>query len=209
MARRKSRILGLSALVAVSAVLSATLVVRADCGGIAPGPRVFEDVRGTTFTGTVAEIRSPGQGVTVAWDVEEVYAGGPLPATLEFRSPDCVTTLFDPGVRYLFSTSDLGEPDTTDSAAWLLEDGDQVSLWAFGGGRDPRDYPDAFEAIATLEEALDAVAPGHGPGLPPTDTAITGSASPPSTTLPVLAVVFTLSALLLLYGRGRVRPERR
>ena len=188
-------------------MLSATLVVRADCGGPSDLPSVFEDVRGTTFTGTVAEIRLPGEGVTVAWDVEEVYAGGPLPATLEFRSPDCVTTLFDPGVRYLFSTSDLpGEPDTTDSAAWLLEDGDQVSLWAFG--RDPRDYPDAFEAISTLEEALDAVAPGHGPGLPPTDTAITGSASPPSTTLPVLAVVFTLSALLLLYGRRRVRPER-
>lgn len=27
--------------------------------------------------------------------------------------------------------------------------------------------------------------------------------------LPVIAVVFTLSALLLLYGRGRIRPERR
>jgi hypothetical protein len=143
------------------------------------------DARGTTFVGTyVGDIVSgyaDGQGgdplpLIAAWDVERVYAGGPLPRDLLFRTPACGWTNLTPGVRYLFSTGasdvdwsspDAGQPSASDSLAWeLLPDG-AVRIAPFDTYAASDYTSEELLAITSFEDALWSVAPTAGEGIPP------------------------------------------
>ena len=142
--------------------------------------RTLADAQGTTFTGTYLGDSLPvffgeHDGLDVAWSVDRVYAGDAVPEDLVFATPACGWTNLTPGVRYLFSTAATdfawpgdGQPSVTDSLAWELLDGGAVRLAPFDTYQaDDYDAPE-LHAIATLADALAAVAPGAGEGRPPT-----------------------------------------
>jgi hypothetical protein len=144
----------------------------------------LEGVQGTTFAGTY--VGDLGAGSLVGshpmrtfWQVDRVYAGGPLPEDLSFTTPECRWINLTPGVRYLFSTeaTDIaldpdpaagprGEPAVTDSLAWELRNDGSVGLAPFDT-YDVDDYGAEVRSVATFEEALAAVAPGAGDGTGP------------------------------------------
>ena len=144
----------------------------------------FADVQGTTFTGTYLGDMGTGSAsgsspMSTFWDIDRVYAGGPLPADLGFTTPTCSWTNLTPGVRYLFSTaaSDIaqvpdggtepaGEPAVSDSLAWEIRDDGTVRLAPFDT-YSADDYSADVRSIATFAEALAAVAPGAGDGTEP------------------------------------------
>ncbi len=138
------------------------------------------DAQGTTFTGTYLGDSLGGIGdqdaLFVAWSVDRVYAGDAVPEDLVFSTPACSWTNLTPGVRYLFSTAAtdlawpgeaLDQPSVADSLAWELLDAGAVRLAPFDT-YDVEDYrSDDIRTIATLEDALTAVAPDAGEGRDP------------------------------------------
>lgn len=207
----RSRALAHAISIAVLVMEMTSGPVAADCSGrihIAHGVRA---VQGTTFVGTVRSFeygRYPGHPrytARVTWQVERVFAGGTLPDRIDYLTPPCLTAAVQPGVRYLFTTSDIEFPDSEDSAAWIVRPGEALDFWGFG--RDLEIYADLFEpfvALETMDEALDAVAPGAGEGLPPTDSddGALGQASAPL--LMALTVLFVGTV-----GFAMSRPLRR
>lgn len=144
------------------------------------------DAMGTTFVGTyVGDSLAGGRSeegvlhMLSFWAVEQVYAGGPLPADLVVQTPECAWANLTPGVRYLFSTAatdpsfaertpgeEVGRPSVADSLAWeLLADG-AVRLAPFDTYA-VEDYGEDVRSIETFEAALAAVAPGAGKGEEP------------------------------------------
>jgi hypothetical protein len=138
------------------------------------------NTQGTTFTGTYLGDSLGGIGdqdaMFVAWIVDRVYAGDVVPEDLVFSTPACGWTNLTPGVRYLFSTAvtelawpgdTIDQPSVTDSLAWELLDTGAVRLAPFDTYHvDDYDSPE-LHAIATIEDALAALAPGAGEGQPP------------------------------------------
>ncbi len=204
--------IGLMSAVAVL-LLTVTLQVApasADCSALPNLPEGPEDARGTTFVGTVeAYDRDARRGAVVTWLVERVYAGAPLEERLVYRSRPCHNTSVVPDVRYLFSTSDLDQPDTGDSLAWEVGADDGVTLWGFGWPTRGSYAPELLN-ISTLNDALSTVAPGAEEGLPATDAPSMGPISPGSPLLPLLPLLpfgivsaAALSLLAIRAMRGR------
>ncbi len=130
------------------------------------------EAQGTTFVGTyIGDEALPSGGLTdrrVVWSVDRVYAGGPLPEVLTFRSPACIPTTLEPGRRYLFSTSHIGAPSQWDSLAWRVVKGNRVRFAPFDDGYTLKETGSSdLIAIGTFAEALQAVAPEAGDGEPP------------------------------------------
>lgn len=138
------------------------------------------DAQGTAFVGTYVGDMAGGRGdphaLVAAWDVERVYAGGPLPRRLLFQTPACGWTNLTPGVRYLFSTAatDLDwtdphadQPTVSDSLAWeLLPDG-AARIAPFDTYAASDYTSEELLAITTFEDALWSVAPNGGEGTAP------------------------------------------
>lgn len=145
-------------------------MIDIDFGCIDEAERVgLDDARGVTFVGSyVGDAGLPSWDVNnrrVVWMLERVYAGGPLPEVLTFRSDACLPATLKPG-RYLFSTSDIVAPGQPNSVAWRLGDQGGIRLAGFGDtGRAP--YRADVKAIKTLDDAVEALAPGAGEGEPP------------------------------------------
>ncbi len=161
----------------------------------------FEGVQGTTFTGTYLGDMGVGSAsgsspMLTFWDVDRVYADAPIPADLQFTTPECGWTNLTPGVRYLFSTAATaivqnpdrgaeppGEPTVSDSLAWELRDDGTVQLAPFDT-YSADDYSADARSVATFEEALSAVAPGASGGTEPAAPAPVefGCTTPPNPT---------------------------
>jgi hypothetical protein len=138
------------------------------------------DAQGTTFTGTylgdsLGTEFGDREALSVEWSVDRVYAGDPLPEELVFTTPACGWTNLTPGVRYLFSTAATdfawpggGQPSVNDSLAWELLDVGAARLAPFDTYA-PADYlSPELRAIATVQDALTAVAPEADGGRAPT-----------------------------------------
>ena len=137
-----------------------------------------DDVQGTTFVGTYLGESTSGRDMTVFWQVEEIYAGGPLSRALFWRTPSCEWANLTPGERYLFSTSatDLDSFEgsaamagVTDSLAWEVLDGGALRLAPFDTYAADDYAAEGPRAITTLEDALAAVASDAGAPQTPND----------------------------------------
>jgi hypothetical protein len=85
---------------------------------------------------------------------------------LTTRADDCQPATLQPGRRYLFSTADIVAPGAEDSLAWRLRNDGSIRLEGFDG-ESPEIYRANVRAIETFEEAIEALAPGAGDGVPP------------------------------------------
>jgi hypothetical protein len=198
---RASLIIVGSMAAAILALAVSTQVTSADCAAIGIGPATARLARGTTFMGTVRSYdRLRRSTKRVTWSVERVLAGGRLPASVTYRTAPCVGPWVREGARYLFSTGDIRSPSAANSLAWVIGPGGGVSLWTFGlpstlFGRD-------LLAIRSIDDALVAVAPGAGRGLPPTDVLPAGSGPELQAPWPLMGV-FAITAIVMALATRR------
>ncbi|MBA3779527.1 MAG: hypothetical protein H0X16_09570 [Chloroflexi bacterium] len=147
-------------------------------------PDEAADARGSTFIGTVINIRVIQREYTarlISFDVERVYAGGSVRAMpgiglprQELAAGKSATLYANPcdGIRglrvgdsALVSTADLDDPQTWTSAVWRLSDGRAKLIRMAEALGDVR-----LEEADTVERALALVAPG-ALSMPDTSTA--------------------------------------
>lgn len=193
---------GFRVLSAVALILVVATPVSADCAGPPFLPDRFEQVRGTTFVGAVRAYEYRRTGSVVTWQVERVYAGAPLPDRLTYTTVPCYSAYVLPEVRYLFSTADINEPDWRDSVAWVLGPNDKVTHWGWAA-ESPSNAPRGIRDIHTFPEALEAVAPGAGEGLPPTDATLLDLPAPDAHGLWFSALLASVLAWFAIRGLRR------
>lgn len=162
--------LSIRAFAGAALLLVAAAPVSADCAGPPDLPNAWVEVQGTTFVGTVQafEVISARAGAEVTWTIGRVYSGGPLPEDLTFTTDPCYAAYVLPGAEYLFSTSDIAEPQTGNSVAWTIGADGGIKHWGWASEK-PSNFPSGIRDIESFADALEAVAPGAGEGLPPTD----------------------------------------
>ena len=197
---RRSRMLGMVVaalpLVAVGGVTSEAAAV--DCAGMRVVVEDVKDATGTAFVGIYRGSQGlPEGGWKVTFTVEQVYAGQPLPDHLVATSDACDSLGLRSGARYLFSTSHIERPGTSNSVAWRVFPDGSV-----------RPVAGAAKLYRTFKAALAAIAPGAGSGLPPTDTSPQEVGTTTSGGL-LLASVFLLAFVMLAWhsvDRPATRP---
>jgi hypothetical protein len=158
---RAMLIVGFLASVAIVAPSGAPAADALSCVAPQFGPRTPDDVRGSLFIGYYIDDEQDRDWYTVSnWNVDRVYGDTSVPANLDFRTPPCEEATVARNHRYLFSTSDIDEPDIHDSVAWRILGDGKISFAPMGPTR-LSDYADddPFVAIQTLEEALALLTP--------------------------------------------------
>lgn len=134
----------------------------ADCGSDYLFIDQPPDVQGTTFIGTYLGRDPVSEPPTDSFRVDRVYAGD-LGGTVTYDVQACHPFRhLSPGVRYLFSTSDIAQPTARDTVVYRLSRGSRVTLVGIDG---PAKYYIPIWHLDRLADVLALVVPD----LPPTD----------------------------------------